>query len=299
MSKTKLKVINNPDWDPQGLIPDSVEVPNKNEENENDESRLIGENDLKRHLQSKELELLGSRERLSGGVMGPIYSLTCRNIKTGEILTVVEKTYVNCGGKKNQRYERESPGEKKKKEALLPKGSIRSSDFRKRFQVIDGPTGEQDIIVDWAYNERKALEVLEGIKGVPKFYGAVDKVGQGSILMENIEGEDLMLKGFSGDLDRKQINQIFDSIKETFNAAYQKGILHLYMDGSTIMLDKNMEPYITDWNLHSEVSSETGGLIQQQYETELARIENRRRDMLDWVDEHEAENKLKEIEKNF
>jgi len=230
-----------------------------------EKKRSIEETDIHQKLKDKEIELL-SREPLSGGIMGPIYLLNCKDQFTNETIKLVEKAYTNCGQKEKRfmKQDDESP----------------YNQYRKRFEIIDGPTGKKESVFDWGFNERKALEVMQGIKGIPKFYGAIDKAGQSSILMEYIDGQDLSMLE-NDNLSEEEINKIFDNIKETFTMAAKKGIIHLNMNSATIMLDNNSNPFITDWHLHTNGDLNTDTEARNSYEKGLRDIESRRKDTLE------------------
>jgi len=217
---------------------------------------------IKAELSKNNLELIGDREKISGGIFGPLFRLTVRDLKTGAEKYILERTFAKTKGI-SRRFSCSELNDPKDE-----------TDFEPRYRSKTNP---KQIIIDYLYNEREALTELNGIKGIPQLYGAVDSRSCGSILTEYINGHDLNSLLMAEDKNFTLITQILEQVKETYIQAAKRGYIHNQPIGSTIMVDaKTNQAYLADWYLycHGTIEGGDNNPLARKYQAGLAEIEN-------------------------
>jgi len=245
---------------------------------------MISLDSITETLRDRNLDLIPKREPLSYGFAGHINLLKCKDKTTGKTINIVEKSFNFRDVKKGEMAKRywliENP----------PSGFMEETRFR--LGVVDKETGKVNkVVIDWLYNEEKALENLKGTAGIPKSYGAVYEGLKGSILEQFIEGYDLfdMVNQVN---TIEEINNIFDKIKLCYTEAAKKGYIYNSPASSTIMVEKaTNQPYLIDWYNHSSGSIESQGPVKEKFEKGLSEIEAERKR---FINEFEQE-KLAEL----
>lgn len=217
---------------------------------------------VKKELMLRGLEVIGERESCSGGAFGPLFKIKVRDQKSGEERYILERTFTEI--KDVER--RFSLLEKTPKEE--------APDSSPRYKIINHQNKDKNkLVIDYLYNEEKALKDLQELKGIPRFYGAVYDDLIGSTLEEFIDGYDLSLVLI---LDKKisqsSLVAILNKVKATYIQAAQLGYVHGDPGGSTIMIDNNNEPYLTDWYLYSFGSIENDQEVKKRYLEGLEKI---------------------------
>jgi len=246
--------------------------------------RMVSVGEIKQTLEEEGCEMIGNRESLSSGAMGPICRIKIRDNNSGKERYVVEKTFVNGGDSTKKKFS----GQRFTVWESVPKGH--RNEIKSRLGIVNKETGEVDVVViDWLYNEEKALKELGDIPGIPKSYGAVYDGLKGSILEEYIDGYDsaLIIDNVNS---REEIFEIFKKIKETYIKAAERGYIYNGPDGSTVMVDKeNNQPYLIDWYNHSEGEMESDGPVRKKYEDGLKEIMEWQESSIKMFDDKQAE----------
>lgn len=155
-----------------------------------------------------------------------------------------------------------------------------------RFQVLDAQLGKVEYnIIDIAHNEEQALKDLQGIPGIPKFYGSVLGEQDGSILVEFVDGYDFMMEGFDGFPhfeSEQQLNHIIDQIAKTFNEAAERGYIFNNIDGATIMVnERTQQPFISDCHDYYKGNIHRSPEAKDYYEQGLKKLEKLRQERLE------------------
>lgn len=232
------------------------------EKHDKNEHGIVSLAALSETLHQHNLTLTGGRTPLSGGFFGPLYEL-----ETAEGVPVVEVCFTVGGDVNNI----------KNAKSYLVIGNDHPSfeNVRARLRVVNPKTSEIDkVAIDWVYNDEQALKNLQGIEGIPHFYGAAREQTKGSILMEKVEGYDLL--DVTEHADAREIEEIFDKILETYVQTAELGYLYAKPEGGTIMVDaKTKQPYLTDWYDH-RYGSLNDPVFFQKYEEGLEAFERRR-----------------------
>jgi len=212
-------------------------------ENPNEKIELPDLSIVRDVLRKNGYELIGDREHCSGGSFGPLFKLRVRSLENGQELNLIERTYSEVK-------------DIERRFAIVNIGEApQRMDSEPRYEVINHADHKDDkLVIDYLFNEAKAMSSLQGIKGIPKFYGAAYDGLNGSLLMEYVDGQD-----FSEELmtahDRDEIVElveILEKVKVVYKEAAERGYIHHSPIESTIMIDKNKQPYLTDWYLYCE-----------------------------------------------
>lgn len=242
---------------------------------------------LQQTLKEAGLELVGEREPLSSGFFGPIYLVKARNVATGEIVSLVEKTFMYGVTSSAEEYGRRYRITDLEADDLV---KVKNNNIRFRLGLVDQETGRvKEVVIDWLYNEEMALDGLAEIPGIPRNYGAAYEGVKGSILEQFIEGYDICFI-LDNVQSKEEINVIFDKILTTYKQAAAKGFIYNYPSGSTIMIEAATgQPYLIDWYRHCAGSIDSEGPIQDKYKEGIADIEEMRRIFLREWDLKEAE----------
>ena len=91
------------------------------------------------------------------------------------------------------------------------------------------------------WREKKAYKRLEGIKGVPAFFGSLEGM---AMITEEIEGTDISPAAIGEKLDE----QFFLNLKELIDRFHDRGIVHCDLKRApNIILGNDGKPYIIDW----------------------------------------------------
>jgi len=216
-------------------------------------------------LLSQGLELISEREPCSGGIFGPIFKLKVKNIKTGECFFVLERTFTEVK-------------DIERRFCLVETSSLPGRpDSEPRYEVVNNIDHHQDkLVIDYLYNEERALRDLQGLTGIPKFYGAVYDDLRGSILMEFIDGPDLsmVLMEEPEKINKFKVIEILEKLKQIYTKAAELGFINNIPVGGTVMLDQKNNPYLADWYLYSQGKIGFEGPIRNKYLQGLQDIEN-------------------------
>lgn len=219
---------------------------------------------VQKELSRSGLELDGDREPCSGGSFGPIFKLNAIETATGKKIPLIERTFTEV-----------KDIERRFSLAEVSETPWRT-DSEPRYEIINSNDHHEDkLVIDYLYNEAKALQALKDIPGIPKLYGAVYDDLNGSILEEYIDGEDLSLILLKSKEELKSYNliKIVEKIKETYTKAAEAGFIHNNPTGATIMLDANQQPYLADWYLYSQGVISSEGPIKDKYLQGLSDLE--------------------------
>jgi hypothetical protein len=221
--------------------------------NKEDGLQITSFDKVKEVIESQGYEVIGDREQISNGSFGPLYKIKFKD-SSGEEKYLMERCFV-----RTQAWEKRVEVE----------GLFRESepDSQPRFNFFGSDKFKNKFIVDYLYNEEIALKKLQGIEGVPVFYGSVDENYLfGSTLQEFIDGYDL------ASLDKKELvglgfslPEIIERIKRTYRKAAESGFILNDPAGGTIMIDKKGVPYIADWYLYSQGHIHNEGPLKELY----------------------------------
>ncbi len=240
------------------------------------EKGLVSNQAIAEKLVKKDLNFTGKREPLSGGFMGPIHLLGAED-SSGKPVHIVEKTFSSTRDTSAARHRIYDDGIYKwERPADIQEAS---TDVRPRLGEVDLETGElKRVVIDYIYNEERALSDLEGIPGIPESFGAVYEDRKGSILTQLVDGFDLgEIEWGEQVVDEDQINSIYDGFLETYKAAAEKGYVFNHPGGATIMVEQgSMQPFLIDWYNHAGGSIEEEGPLKEKFEKGLQEIEDRR-----------------------
>ncbi|MCE9585544.1 hypothetical protein K8Q94_02905 [Candidatus Nomurabacteria bacterium] len=198
---------------------------------------------VKKHLLEKGLEVLGGRERLSQGVSGIIFRLKVKEINTNKEKYIVEKIGI-AGNLISSRF----------KISDMPPDETEEPGNFFRYKIFDEKNNKEYFVMDTTYTQSKALTDLQGLHGIPEYYGAVFDGAKGSIFEEFIDGEDMQMFFFddskSNPLERLEILKKF---KKAYEESANRGYVYVYSDpfSATNMLSgEKKDPYLTDWYLY-------------------------------------------------
>ncbi len=215
-----------------------------------------------KELRNNDLEVIGEREPWSGGVFGPIFRIKTRSISTGKEQYVIERTFT------------EVKDIERRFSLVNSKENIYLNDSEPRYKIVNHlDQGKDKLVIDYLYNEERALLDLQKIEGVPKFYGAVYDDLLGSTLEEFIDGYDLsevLLQETIGDVNN--IISILEKVKIIYIKAAELGYIHGDPVGSTIMVDRKNNPYLTDWYLYAHGSFTSNNDLNKKYIKGLEQI---------------------------
>ena len=217
------------------------------------------------------LEVLGEREVLSSGAFGPIYTFEAKDIDNDKKIKIVERCFSEIK-------------DIERRFALVKINTPWQKDSEPRYEIRNNKNEKRNrLVIDYLYNEEQALKNLQGIKGVPKFYGAVYDELNGSILEEYVDGPDLNMLLLKDKKDRQEwdLMELLDKVKQTYMKAAKFGYIHNNPSQATIMLDKkSQQPYLADWYLYSRGNIEADGLIKDKYIQGLKDIEELKESLL-------------------
>ncbi len=229
---------------------------------------------VKKELSRSGLELEGDREPCSGGSFGPIFKLNTVETATGNKIPLIERTFT----------------EVKDIERRFSLAEVSETpwhtDSEPRYEIIHANDHHEDkLVIDYLYNEAKALQALRGIPGIPKLYGAVYDDLSGSIIEEYIDGEDLslVLLKTKEELKNYYLIKIVEKLKETYTKAAEAGFIHNNPTGATIMLDAEQQPYLADWYLYSQGMITSDGPIREKYLQGLNDLENLEKSLVNLI----------------
>jgi len=241
------------------------------------EKGAVSNNAIADKLDELDLEFTGSRDILSSGALGPIYRVEAKT-QNGESVCMIEKVF----------------GRQEKRFVKLEMDSLESASvsIRPRLGIVDknSDSGKlEGVVIDWLFNEEKALKDLEGIPGIPKSYGAVYEGKRGSILEQFIDGYDIIDIAENSE-STDEINQVFDRYVETYTKAAEKGYIYNNPYGATAMVDKKTkQPYLMDWYQHGAGSFDSEGPAREKYLRGLQDIKNFRQETLNQWSQKQAE----------
>lgn len=216
-------------------------------------------------------DLISDREPCSGGSFGPLFKLKARSRENGQEHIVIERTYSEVK-------------DIERRFALIDIGEVpQEMDSEPRYEIINHADHNDDkLVVDYLFNEAKAMADLQGIKGIPKFFGAAYDGLNGSLLMEYIDGQDLseVLMTDRGGTEIMELLEILEKVKKVYTEAALRGYIHHNPVGSTIMVDKNKQPYLTDWYLYCEGVVSEAGPMKSYYLQGMKEIETLEKNFL-------------------
>ncbi|MDD2681139.1 MAG: serine/threonine-protein kinase [Patescibacteria group bacterium] len=220
------------------------------------------------------LDILSAREILSGGVFGPIYTFEAKELISGKKIKIVERCFSEIK-------------DVERRFASVNVSMPWRKDSEPRYEIRNNKNENKNrLIIDYLYNEEQALKNLQGIKGIPAFYGAVYDELNGSILEEYIDGPDLSMLLLRDKKDRQEwdVMEIFEKLKQIYIQAAEVGYIHNDPSHSTVMLDKkSQQPYLADWYLCSRGNIEADGPIKDKYVQGLKEIEDLKKDLLEVI----------------
>jgi len=207
------------------------------------------------------LEIVGDREMLSGGSFGPMFKLKARELESGQDMLITERTFTEKKDIEKRFYSVEVDVPSKK-------------DSEPRYEILNKEDSHKNrLIIDYLYNEAQALKELQGIRGIPEFYGAVHDGLNGSILEEYIEGDDLTMILLQREAAVSEVIEILEKLKKVYTQAAERGFIHNDPSRCTVMVDKEQQPYIADWYLYSRGNIEEEGPIRDKYLQGLQELE--------------------------
>lgn len=210
---------------------------------------------VQKELRENGLEATGDREPCSGGVFGPIFKIRVRDMESGEEKYVIERTFTEVE-------------EMERRFSLIGESSDASLvDSEPRYKIVDRSDQKQNkLVIDYLYNEEKALKALASVPGVPRFYGAAYDDLKGSILEEYVDGYDLSVVLAQDKPENvKEIEEILEKVKAVYMEAARLGYIHNDPVESTIMVDQKGMPRLADWYLYSHGSIDSDPEIKMQY----------------------------------
>jgi predicted Ser/Thr protein kinase len=220
---------------------------------------------IKNKLAEQGLEVIGDREMCSSGSFGPLFRIKIKDA-SGQEKYVLERTFTELK-------------DIERRFLVVDKQVEEQMDTEPRYEVISA--AEDKLLVDYLYNEAKALQNLQGINGIPKFYGYIDRDLLGSILEEFIDGYDLGLALSQENPGRRQeLMTALEKVKTVYMEAAQAGYVHSDPLGATIMVDKDGQPYLVDWYLYEHGSIKSDELVRQKYLAGLKQITEARNRLL-------------------
>ncbi|MDP3836616.1 MAG: hypothetical protein Q8Q67_00715 [bacterium] len=233
-------------------------------ENQEGKLELPDLNKVRDVLRRNGFDLLSEREACSGGSFGPLFKLRVKSRENGQEFDVIERTYSEVK-------------EIERRFALVNMGEVpQKMDSEPRYELINHADHKDDkLVVDYLYNEAKAMAALQGTKGIPKFYGAAYDGLNGSLLMEYVEGPDFSEEVMTAreSIDITELLEILEKVKVVYREAAEKGYIHHNPAGGTIMIDKNKQPFLTDWYLYCEGIISEEGPMKSFYLEGLKEIE--------------------------
>ncbi len=224
----------------------------------------------------------GVRERLSSGMFGPIYRVEAKKSE-GETVMMIEKVFAPGDKTKAKRFS--------KYKSDAESFEMAATDTRPRLGLVDmsKETGAlKEVLIDWLYNEEKALSNLGDIPGIPKSYGAVYEGTRGSLLEQFVEGYDLFELAQQAQ-SSQEIHEVFDRYIMTYKQAAERGYIYNDPYGSTVMVEQSTrQPYLIDWYKHAAGSIKAEGPAKEKYERGLKEIELFRSDVLAQFEERQS-----------
>jgi len=218
--------------------------------------------EIKKQLEKDGFEVISDREPCSGGAFGPLFKIKVRDAKTGQEKYIIERTFTEVS-------------DIERRFSLIEKDNFENgADSEPRYEIINHKDKKEDkLVIDYLYNEEKALRALQEIKGIPKFYGAVYNDLLGSTLQEFIDGYDLSLALMQEkNIDSERLAKILKKVEEIYRQAAEMGYVHGDPLGATIMVDGQDQPYLTDWYLYSQGSIESDEETKEKYLSGLNKI---------------------------
>ena len=218
--------------------------------------------EIKKQLQECGFETINDREPCSGGVFGPLFKIKVRDVKTDQEKYIIERTFTEVH-------------DIERRFSLTERVNFENgTDSAPRYEIVGHEDEKEDkLVIDYLYNEEKALRALQEIKGIPKFYGAVYNDLLGSTLQEFIEGYDLsIILMQEKNIDLERLASILKKVEEIYVQAAERGYIHGDPIGSTIMVDSQDQPYLTDWYLYSQGSIELDEEVKRKYLNGLNKI---------------------------
>ena len=219
------------------------------------------------------VEILGDRKILSGGSFGQIFKLEARDLESGKDISLIERTFTEIKDieKRFCSVDIDTPWQK---------------DSEPRYKIENNKDKHKDrLIIDYLYNEAQALKDLQGIDGIPRFYGAVYDDLNGSILEEYIDGPDLSAMTVKEKHKRAgwDIVAIIEKLKKVYTQAAERGYIHNDPSRSTVMIDQKQQPYLADWYLYSKGNIEADGPIKDKYLQGLQELEELEKSVQSWL----------------
>ncbi len=218
--------------------------------------------EVKKKLEEQSFEVMGEREFCSSGSFGPLYKIRVRSRQSGEEKYILERTFIEIK-------------DIEKRFSLVEENNSKDiSDSEPRYEIVNHLDEKKDkLVIDYLYNEEKALKALQGIKGIPKFYGAVYDDLMGSTLEEFIDGYDLSVVLIQEkNMDQEVLSDILKKVEAAYTQAAQMGYVHGDPTGSTIMVDSANQPYLADWYLYSHGAIDADPGVKDAYLAGLEKI---------------------------
>jgi serine/threonine protein kinase len=207
------------------------------------------------------------REIVSGGAMGNI-----NKIEDEKGFKICEKEYLPA-----LRYLQipvQEYQESLQKNLEAGNRAFPLSEYKKKIK-------KNEIVFDLLKNEIKAFERTKGIPGIPRLYGSITTKQNNALYLEFIEGTDL-LGPLSAETSQENeiineltkskdnLDKIFSQIKNTIKQAAERGVI---WNGGSIILDKDLTPYLVEWYL-SSLGSIDEEAFKKLYENTMANINN-------------------------
>jgi len=222
-------------------------------------------------VRKNNLEIVKEREILSSGAFGPIYIIETQEINSGKKIKLIERCFSEIK-------------DIERRFASISIDALWKKDSEPRYEISNNKDERRNrLIIDYLYNEEQALKDLQGIVGIPKFYGAIYDGLNGSILEEYIDGPDLSMLLLKDKRDREEwdVIEILEKVKKIYSQAAEAGYIHNDPSRATIMIDKNQQPYLADWYLYSQGNINEQGPIKDKYIQGLQDIENLQKRLLE------------------
>ena len=92
------------------------------------------------------------------------------------------------------------------------------------------------------WRERRAYKQLEGIKGIPTYYGVIDGL---ALALEEIPSRPLK----KHNKDMKLSETFFDELKDIVDTFHRRGLAHCDLkNGANVLVGRDGRPYIVDWS---------------------------------------------------
>jgi tRNA A-37 threonylcarbamoyl transferase component Bud32 len=92
------------------------------------------------------------------------------------------------------------------------------------------------------WRERRAYEILKGLKGIPACYGVIDGL---ALTLEQIPSRPLK----KHNKNIKLSDTFFDELKNIVDSFHKRGLAHCDLkNGANVLVGRDGRPYIVDWS---------------------------------------------------